>query len=131
MVHGADTPVRADSTFLQTGPQTWDITVETDGGTLVLREGGKRLWIGGEEVQAADDGEYPRLYRRFAELVQARASDVDLRPLQLVADAFLARAARLAVRIREETRQEGIGDELQRPQIDIACAAWTSSAKRR
>jgi predicted dehydrogenase len=89
MVHGADTPVRADFDFLQTGPQTWDITVETDDGTLVLREGGKRLWIGGEEIQAADDGEYPRLYRRFAELVRARASDVDLLPLQLVADAFL------------------------------------------
>lgn len=89
MCHGTDTPVRVDLDFLQTGPQSWNITVETDGGTLVLREGGKRLWIAGEEKSVAADEEYPRLYRRFAELIEAGQSDVDLRPLQLVADAFL------------------------------------------
>jgi D-galactose 1-dehydrogenase len=33
--------------------------------------------------------EYPALYRRFYELVSGGGSDVDLTPLQLVADAFL------------------------------------------
>jgi hypothetical protein len=33
--------------------------------------------------------EYPRLYARFAELIAAGESDVDIRPFQLVADAFL------------------------------------------
>jgi D-galactose 1-dehydrogenase/L-arabinose 1- dehydrogenase len=34
-------------------------------------------------------GEYPRLYARFAALCGAGSSEVDWRPFQLVADAFL------------------------------------------
>ncbi|HYW15227.1 MAG TPA: gfo/Idh/MocA family oxidoreductase, partial [Allosphingosinicella sp.] len=34
-------------------------------------------------------GEYPSLYARFAELIEARRSDVDREPLRIVADAFL------------------------------------------
>ena len=34
-------------------------------------------------------GEYPRLYARFASLCESRESEVDWRPFQLVADAFL------------------------------------------
>ncbi|MBM0171214.1 Gfo/Idh/MocA family protein [Altererythrobacter sp. C41] len=75
--------------FLQTGPQSWDIVLETDSGRLVLSDGGQRLAIDGAEISAGTDEEYPRLYRRFASLVRASASDVDLAPLQLVADAFL------------------------------------------
>jgi D-galactose 1-dehydrogenase len=33
--------------------------------------------------------EYPALYRRFAELTANGECDVDLAPLQIVADAFL------------------------------------------
>jgi D-galactose 1-dehydrogenase/L-arabinose 1- dehydrogenase len=83
-------PVSVDLDFLQTGAQIWDISVETDRGALRLEQGGSRLLIDGEERTVASPGEYPRLYRRFAELVAARASDVDARPLGLVADAFLA-----------------------------------------
>lgn len=79
-----------DLDFLQTGPQLWDIIVETDAGRLVLRDGGKTLAIDGAMQQpSATPGEYPRLYRRFAQLVRSNERDVDLRPLQLVADAFL------------------------------------------
>jgi NADPH-dependent 2,4-dienoyl-CoA reductase/sulfur reductase-like enzyme len=35
------------------------------------------------------DGEYPAMYAHFASLVRDRASDVDVDPLRLVADAFL------------------------------------------
>lgn len=81
---------RMDLDFLQTGTQTWDIAVETDAGRLLLRDGGKILTIDGVAPPPADDmGEYPRLYRRFARLIADQARDVDLRPLQLVADAFL------------------------------------------
>ena len=38
---------------------------------------------------AALHGEYAGLYRRFAELVRAGESDVDIAPLRHVADAFL------------------------------------------
>lgn len=89
MVHDEAAAVSADFDFRQTGHQYWDITIETDAGTLKLSEGGARLWIGGKEQPGDGIGEYPTLYRRFAELVAAGRSDCDLRPLTLVADAFL------------------------------------------
>lgn len=89
MVHDEAAPVSADFDFRQTGPQSWDIMVETDWGTLKLSDGGARLWIDGEEQTPEGIGEYPSLYRRLAELVAAGESDCDLRPLTLVADAFL------------------------------------------
>ncbi len=77
----------------QTGPQTWDITVETDAGTLILSDGGARMSIDGKAVTAtatdALEGEYPNLYRRFAELIRAGQSDTDLEPFRHVADAFM------------------------------------------
>lgn len=82
-------PVAVDFDWLQEGPQTWDIAVETDGGRLQLSSGGAVLSIDGAEQVREPEREYPRLYRRFAELVQARASDVDASPLRIVADAFL------------------------------------------
>nr|WP_315384599.1 Gfo/Idh/MocA family oxidoreductase [uncultured Sphingomonas sp.] len=88
MRSGAAT-VTADFDFLQTGPQTWDIEVDTDAGTLRLGMGGSILQLPGADEQKAPDREYARLYARFAELVAAKQSDVDVRPLQLVADAFL------------------------------------------
>ncbi len=81
-------PVTADLDFLQTGPQTWTITVDTDGGRLVLIDGGARWTIDGVE-RTGKDREYPGLYARFAALKAAGASDVDLGPLQLVADSYL------------------------------------------
>ena len=77
--------------FRQKGEQTWDIELVTTTGRLKLSRGGGVLEIDGRPI-AADDalaGEYPRLYARFAELCAARESEVDWRPFQLVADAFL------------------------------------------
>ncbi len=82
-------PVEAEFDFRQTGPQTWDIAVDTDGGRLVLSLGGSRLAINGEERMAEEDREYRNLYRRFVELVGAGQSDFDISPLTHVADAFL------------------------------------------
>ena len=82
-------PVSADFDFLQTGPQTWDIEIDTDAGMLRLSMGGSILQLPGEPERKAPDQEYARLYARFAELVRGGASDVDVRPLRLVADAFL------------------------------------------
>ena len=80
---------RASFDFLQTGPQTWDIEVDTDAGTLRLSMGGSVLQLPGEAECTEADREYPRLYVRFAELVASGTSDVDVRPMRLVADAFL------------------------------------------
>lgn len=81
--------VDAQFDFLQVGGQTWDIEVDTDAGMLRLREGGSRLELPDGTMIAGPNEEYPRLYRHFAGLVRRGESDVDLRPLQLVADAFL------------------------------------------
>lgn len=82
--------ITADFDFRQKGPQTWDMEFETDRGQLALRMGGNLLEIDGQAL--AGDlsimGEYPALYARMADLVRENASDVDLAPMVLVADAF-------------------------------------------
>ncbi|ODT58178.1 MULTISPECIES: Gfo/Idh/MocA family oxidoreductase [Paracoccus] len=82
--------ITADLDFLQQGPQTWDIELQTDGGTLALRMGGNLLEIGGQPVDGQDSimQEYPALYARMAAQVRQGASEVDLAPMVLVADAF-------------------------------------------
>jgi predicted dehydrogenase len=82
-------PVAVDLDWLQQGPQTWDIAIETDAGRLTLAQGGAVAAIDGVELVREPEAEYPRLYRRFAALVRSRASDVDASPLRIVADAFL------------------------------------------
>jgi len=81
--------VEAVFDWRQTGPQTWDIAVSTDDGPLLLQSGGAKLSIGKEEIVSGTDQEYAGIYRRFAALVAARQSDVDVRPLRHVADAFM------------------------------------------
>jgi D-galactose 1-dehydrogenase len=83
------TPIRASFDFLQTGPQTWQITVETDAGQLLLSHGGARLWLDGHETALPPAAEYSSLYARFARLIGERGRDVDATPLTLVADALL------------------------------------------
>ena len=97
----SDAPVSAVFDWRQEGPQTWDITVETDRGGLRLSKGGAELFIDGIENTAGPDREYAGIYERFAALIRARESDVDFQPLRLVADAFLC-AERLEVEAFED-----------------------------
>jgi D-galactose 1-dehydrogenase len=82
--------VTADFDWRQEGPQTWDIEVETTGGSLALRMGGNVLEIDGKPVsgEASIMGEYPALYARMADLVRSGNSDIDLAPMVHVADAM-------------------------------------------
>jgi D-galactose 1-dehydrogenase len=90
LVTDAGAPITTALDFRQTGQQTWDIDIETDGATAKLADGGSRFFVNGKPVAVdAGDGEYPALYRQFAKLVADRLCDVDARPFQLVADAFL------------------------------------------
>lgn len=82
-------PVTAEFDFRQTGPQSWDIVAETDRGRMTLSGGGRRMAVDGKVLAEALDEEYRELYRRFVALAATGASDVDLAPLRLVADAFL------------------------------------------
>ena len=75
--------------FLQTGLQTWTIEIKTDQGSLSLAMGGAELAIDGQPQDIGPSREYPSIYRRFAQLIAAGASEVDVAPLALTADAFL------------------------------------------
>ena len=93
-----DTPIAADLVWAdnvtaafdwrQTGPQTWDITIETTSGTLAITDGGTRLLIDGTEQGTGSLSEYPALYKHMKSIVKNKTSDVDLRPMVHVADAF-------------------------------------------
>lgn len=90
----AGVPITMDLDWRQFGQQTWDIVVETNGGTCTLSQGGAILKLP-NGTQSSDDREYPGLYARFATLVREKRSDVDLGPLRLVADAFLRGTRRM------------------------------------
>ncbi len=79
----------AEFDWRQTGRQSWDIVARTDAGEMVLSEGGAKLSVGGRLVHEQPEQEYPMLYRRFAGIIEAGQSDVDIAPLRHVADAFM------------------------------------------
>ncbi len=85
-------PIAAELDFRHTGVQTWDIDIDTREGPLKLSAGGAILTIGEQEVPrdpGALDNEYHAIYRDFAALIARGQSEVDARPLQLVADIFM------------------------------------------
>ena len=108
---GADTPIAADILFespevagplecsldwRRTEGELWAIEIETDGGLVTLLGGGSRLLIDGTGQETPGPGEYPDIYRRFAELVDRSESEVDIVPLRLVADCLLVGSRRSA-----------------------------------
>lgn len=86
---GSGIPLAAEFDWRQTGPQTWDIRVETDEGQIVLTHGGSRLFVDGQPQIVEEDREYRNLYRDFVALVGEGRSDTDFSPLMHVADAFM------------------------------------------
>ena len=82
--------VTADFDWRQEGPQTWDIEIDTDAGSMALRMGGNVLEIAGKTAAGENTimGEYPALYASMASLVRTGRSDVDLAPMVHVADAL-------------------------------------------
>ena len=91
LVTASGAGIDTDFDWRQTGPQTWDITIETDDGTLELTGGGAQVRAGGEVLSSAETlaSEYDGIYARFADLIASRRADVDMRPQVLVADAFM------------------------------------------
>lgn len=87
----ADGPLHASFDFLRTEGEEWTIDIKTtDGLNIFLKEGGARLFIDGAEQDVSGPGEYPDIYREFVDLIDQRRSSVDVRPLRLVADSYLA-----------------------------------------
>jgi D-galactose 1-dehydrogenase len=89
-------PIEAVFDWRQEGQQSWEIEILAEGRRLRLSAGGAHLEIDGAAVDVGPEAEYPAIYRRFAELIAARASDADIAPLRICADAFLL-AERVAV----------------------------------
>ncbi len=85
----AGLPIHASLDFRETKDHAWDMRFETDKGPVVLRGGGSRLLAGDEVLIDEKKQSYRLLYHRFVDLVRNGESDVDLAPLQLVADAFM------------------------------------------
>ena len=81
-------PIAVELDFLRTGPQRWDIEIDTDQGPLRLSDGGATIAIGDEAPRTAPNREYPRLYARFAELLASGQADTDLAPLAIVEAAL-------------------------------------------
>ena len=85
-----DAPVPVTLDWRHNGGEAWDIRIRTASGrVLLLGEGGAKLSIDCKPHSGAALGEYPFLYRRFSELIARGASEADLSPLRIVADAFL------------------------------------------
>jgi D-galactose 1-dehydrogenase len=109
---GADTPIAAEICFespdsrgplecsldwRRTEGEEWTIALTTDdGSSMLLADGGARLLVGGKEEATPGLPEYPDIYRRFAELIDRRESQVDVVPLRLVADCLLVGSRRSA-----------------------------------
>lgn len=86
----ADGPIRCSLDWRKQDGEEWTIAIRTASGQQTeLRDGGKRLFVDGTEHQADGPGEYPDLYRKFADLIDCRESLVDAEPLRLVADCLL------------------------------------------
>ncbi|MBU6207332.1 MAG: Gfo/Idh/MocA family oxidoreductase [Alphaproteobacteria bacterium] len=88
MVSHSGVQIDAAFDFRQTGPQSWDIVIETGAETLTLQNGGNRLLIDDIEQETGPEQEYIGLYQHFADLIAHGKSDVDVAPLALVHEAL-------------------------------------------
>ena len=93
----ADGPLTASLDWRRSEGEEWTIEAEASDGTRVrLEDGGSRLLLNGDAQQDDGLGEYPDIYRLFAELIDDRRSLVDVAPLRLVADCLLVGSRRAA-----------------------------------
>ena len=87
----AKAPLTAEFDWRQQGGEIWTIDIRTSRPEqLTLTHGGSKLLIDGKLTVDAALEEYQGIYRRFSALIDARASEADLAPLRLIADAALA-----------------------------------------
>jgi len=82
-------PIHMDLDWRQTGPQTWQIVFEAEDDRHVFAQGGDDASMAEGNTDSSVAEEYRAMYKRFVNLARTGRIDVDLAPLQLVADAFL------------------------------------------
>lgn len=83
------TSMHAAFDWRQTGPQSWDIYVQTSDGDITLSSGGSKLMHGDRVLSHEPEAEYAGIYQHFVALIAEGRSDVDLAPLVHAADAFM------------------------------------------
>jgi predicted dehydrogenase len=87
-------PLSCSFDFRWSDEEEWTIDIATtDGLELSLQRGGAQIFVGGKEQAVEGPGEYPDIYREFAQLIDERRSFVDVSPLRLVADCLLVGSA--------------------------------------
>lgn len=70
--------------------EKWEIDIYADDDHFRLFEGGAKLLHNGENISVKPTGtEYDGVYKRFLELIKSGESEMDIRPLRHVADAFM------------------------------------------
>ncbi|MFM6853051.1 MAG: Gfo/Idh/MocA family protein [Sphingopyxis sp.] len=82
-------PVTACFDWRQTGAQTWEIIVESHDERYHFTQGGDDAATATHGADSALAPEYRAMYSHFVNLVRDGRSDVDIGPLQLVADACM------------------------------------------
>ena len=88
----AGVPISAAFDYRHSGPEIWTISLQTLSGPVVLYAGGNAITQSDEPSSwppVTLAYEYELIYRRFAELISRGDSEVDSRPLELVADIFM------------------------------------------
>ena len=84
------TALTVDFDWREKGAEKWHMLIElADGRFARLFKGGAALSVDDKTIVEAPSEEYQRIYRRLAELLASRRSDVDAAPLRIVADAML------------------------------------------
>jgi predicted dehydrogenase len=97
----ADGPLTASLDWRRSEGEEWTIDVRTaDGVNVRLEGGGSKLLLNGEVQTDTGPGEYPDIYRQFADLIDERRSHVDVAPLRLGADCLLGGSRREVEPIR-------------------------------
>ena len=82
--------IDASFEFHQSENEVWSIKLEArDGDTLELFDGGAGISVNRAEKSREMSSEYDRVYSHFASLIKHGKSDMDIRPLEIVSDAFL------------------------------------------
>ena len=85
----ADGAVTCSLDWRRSEGEEWTIRILSEGRRIELLGGGSELVVDGRRHDCEGMGEYPDIYARFIDLIDNRASDVDMAPLRLVADVLL------------------------------------------
>jgi D-galactose 1-dehydrogenase len=88
MRSGEQVKVVAELDFDHSINEQWSIELRCEEGVMRLQAGGAMVSIDGVAQAVRDEGEYPAMYRHFAQLIEDGQSDLDLQPLRIVADSF-------------------------------------------